>query len=113
MLVAELMRRMDRQRFLPELCCLKRLDRLGEALAGEAPVFTNLLAGKYDVRVLWRLRRLMRRRRIDAVVTVGPGDKMFWGGWRPGWRACRWSARPCTRPDCQTTSRRPTVCWRR
>jgi hypothetical protein len=31
------------------------------------------------VRVLWRMIRLMRSRRIDAVVTVGAGDKMFWG----------------------------------
>jgi glycosyltransferase involved in cell wall biosynthesis len=29
--------------------------------------------------VLARLARLMRVRRIDAVVTVGAGDKMFWG----------------------------------
>ncbi|MEN6452394.1 MAG: glycosyltransferase [Thermoguttaceae bacterium] len=78
-LLVELIRRMDRERFRPELCCLKELDRLGELLARETPVFSNLLAGKYDARVLWRLVRLMRRRRIDAVVTVGPGDKMFWG----------------------------------
>jgi glycosyltransferase involved in cell wall biosynthesis len=37
------------------------------------------LAGKYDVRVLGRLVRLFRKRRVDAVVTVGAGDKMFWG----------------------------------
>ena len=78
-LLVELVRRMDRSRFLPELCCLKRFDSLGEALAEEIPAFTGLLAGKFDVAVLWRLVRLMRRRRIDAVVTVGPGDKMFWG----------------------------------
>ena len=37
--------------------------------------------------VLGRLARLMAERRIDAVVTVGPGDKMFWGrlaAWRAG-----------------------------
>ena len=38
--------------------------------------------------MLWRLTRLMRQRRIDAVVTVGTGgDKMFWGrlaGWLAG-----------------------------
>jgi glycosyltransferase involved in cell wall biosynthesis len=79
-LLVELVRRMDRERFLPELCCLKRLDPLGEVLAREIPTFTGLLTHKYDVSVLWRLTRLMRRRRIDAVVTVGTGgDKMFWG----------------------------------
>ena len=39
----------------------------------------NLLAGKYDLRVWPRLVRLLRRRKIDAVITVGAGDKMFWG----------------------------------
>ena len=71
---------MDRERFSPELCCLKQFDRLGEALSREVPAFTGLLSRKYDFTVLWRLMRLMRRRRIDAVVTVGAGgDKMFWG----------------------------------
>lgn len=79
-LLVELVRRLDRTRFAPELCCLKYFDRLGQVLAKEIPAFTGLLAHKYDVAVLLRLRRLMRSRRIDAVVTVGTGgDKMFWG----------------------------------
>ncbi|MGA2059682.1 MAG: glycosyltransferase [Thermoguttaceae bacterium] len=78
-LLVELIRRLDQWRFEPELCCLKYLDVLGEALAEEIPVFTGLLKHKYDFAVLWRLRKLMRKRRIDAVVTVGAGDKMFWG----------------------------------
>ena len=79
-LLVQLIRRMDRRRFAPELCCLKYFGPLGEVLAEEVPAFTGLLAHKVDFRVLWRLRRLMRRRRIDAVVTVGTGgDKMFWG----------------------------------
>jgi len=78
-LLVELIRRFDRSRLLPELCCLKHLGPLGEALAEQIPAHTGLLAWKYDLTVLWRLTRLMRRRRIDAVVTVGSGDKMFWG----------------------------------
>ena len=79
-LLVELVRRMDRERFRPELCCLKRFDPLGEVLAQEIPAFTGLLAHKYDLAVLWRLTRLLRQRRIDAVITVGTGgDKMFWG----------------------------------
>lgn len=79
-LLVELVRRMDRRRFAPELCCLKRFGPLGEVLSGEVPAFTGLLAHKYDLRVLPRMIRLMRRRRVDAVVTVGTGgDKMFWG----------------------------------
>jgi len=87
-LLVELVRRMDRDRFLPELCCLKHFGPLGEVLAREIPAFTGLLAQKYDFAVLWRLIRLIRRRRIDAVITVGTGgDKMFWGrlaGWLSG-----------------------------
>jgi glycosyltransferase involved in cell wall biosynthesis len=79
-LLVELVRRMDRSRFRPELCCLKYLGPLGEVLAEEVPAFTGLLADKYDFAVLGRLTGLLRRRRIDAVVTVGTGgDKMFWG----------------------------------
>lgn len=79
-LLAEIVRRLDRRLFAPELCCLKYLGPLGETLSREVPTYTGLLAHKYDLRVLPRLTRLMRRRRIDAVVTVGTGgDKMFWG----------------------------------
>jgi len=87
-LLVELVRRMDRERFLPEICCLKYLDVLGEVIARETPTFSGLLANKYDLRVLWRLKQLYLQRRIDAVVTVGTGgDKMFWGrlaGWLAG-----------------------------
>ncbi len=87
-LLANLIRRMDRDRFAPELCCLKHLGPLGEELATEVPAFSNLLHHKRDVFVIQRLGRLMRQRRIDAVVTVGTGgDKMFWGrlaAWRAG-----------------------------
>ena len=76
-LLVDLIRRMDRERFLPELCCLKGPGPLGETLAAEVPVQHGLLARKSDIRVLWRLTKLMRR--TDAVVTVGAGDKMFWG----------------------------------
>ena len=79
-LLVELVRGMDRSRFRPELCCLKYLGPLGEVLAEEVPAFAGLLADKYDFAVLGRLTSLLRRRRIDAVVTVGTGgDKMFWG----------------------------------
>jgi glycosyltransferase involved in cell wall biosynthesis len=89
-LLVELVRRINRRRFQPELCCLKKFGPLGEILAREAPAFSELLTGgnKYDIAVLWRLVRLMQRRRIDAVITVGTGgDRMFWGrlaGWLAG-----------------------------
>jgi len=78
-LLVNLIRQLDRERFSPELCCLKELGPLGEALAREVPTHTGLLKHKYDLRVLPRLVSLLKKRRIDAVVTVGAGDKMFWG----------------------------------
>jgi glycosyltransferase involved in cell wall biosynthesis len=86
-LLVNLIRRLDRARFLPELCCLKDLGPLGEQLAEEIPAHHGLLRCKYDLRVLRRLTRLLASRQIDAVVTVGAGDKMFWGrlaAWRAG-----------------------------
>lgn len=87
-LLVNLVRRLDRSRFAPELCCLKQFGPLGEVLAQEIPAFTGLLAHKYDLGVWRRLTRLLRQRRADAVVTVGTGgDKMFWGrlaAWRAG-----------------------------
>ena len=78
-LLAELVRRMDPCHFLPEICCLKGRGPLGEELAREIPVHHDLLKSKYDLRVWPRLVKLLREQRIDAVVTVGAGDKMFWG----------------------------------
>lgn len=79
-LLAEIVRRMDRDRFAPEICCLKTPGELGEILAREVPLHHDLIRGKYNLAVLHRLRRLFRARRTDAVVTVGTGgDRMFWG----------------------------------
>jgi glycosyltransferase involved in cell wall biosynthesis len=78
-LLTELVRRLDRRHFLPEICCLKQRGPVGEVLAKEMPVHHDLLTHKYDLRVWPRLVRLLRERRIDVVVTVGAGDKMFWG----------------------------------
>ena len=55
-LLVELIRRLDRSRFLPELCCLKDLGPLGEMLAREIPAHRGLLTRKTDVSVLWRWR---------------------------------------------------------
>lgn len=78
-LLVNLVRRLDQWRFAPEIVCLKAPGPLGEELARELPVHARLIRGKYDVTVLPRLARLMKRRGADAVVTVGAGDKMFWG----------------------------------
>jgi len=87
-LLANILRRMDRHRFAPELICLKELGVLGEQLVLEVPAFPGLLHSKFDIGVLGRLTQLFRERQIDAVITVGTGgDKMFWGrlaAWRAG-----------------------------
>lgn len=90
-LLANLVRRMDPSQFQPELCCLKQLGQLGESIARDIPVHYNLMSHtcKYDVRVLPRLARLMQRRKIDAVVTVGAGSSMFWPR-----LAARWAGVP-------------------
>jgi glycosyltransferase involved in cell wall biosynthesis len=78
-LLFNLLKRIDRTRFTPELCCTKELGELGQQLSHEIPVYEHLLKHKFDLRVFGKLTRLLRRRQIDAVVTVGAGDKMFWG----------------------------------
>lgn len=78
-LLMNLVRRLDRHRIESEICCLKEHGPLGDELTGEIPVHAGLICHKFDVAVLGRLRRLFRERKIDAVVTVGAGDKMFWG----------------------------------
>ncbi len=78
-LLLNLVRRLDRRRFAPEIVCLKEKGPLGQELSAEIPVHSELLSHKLDLRVLPRLWRLMRRPRTHAVITVGAGDKMFWG----------------------------------
>ncbi len=78
-LLGNLVRGMDPNRFLPEICCLKERGPLGDELSGEFPVHAELIRCKFDVTVVGRLSRMMRERQVDAVITVGCGDKMFWG----------------------------------
>jgi glycosyltransferase involved in cell wall biosynthesis len=78
-LLVNLIRRLDRTRFAPELCLLKERGPLGEMMSAEVPVHAGFLRNKWDLRVLPRLVWLFRKRQVDAIVTVGAGDKMFWG----------------------------------
>ncbi|MCA9220022.1 MAG: glycosyltransferase, partial [Planctomycetales bacterium] len=78
-LLVNLMRRLDRDLIHPELCCLKEMGPLGEVAANDVTVHAGLIRTKYDHRILVRMRKLLDEQRIDAVVTVGAGDKMFWG----------------------------------
>jgi glycosyltransferase involved in cell wall biosynthesis len=79
-LLVNLIRKLDREHFAPELVCLKARGELGEILSREIPVADRFLPRKWDPRVLFRLARHFRQRQIDAVITVGTGgDRMFWG----------------------------------
>ncbi len=78
-LLLNLVRRLDRDRFAPEICCLKQLGPIGEELSQELPAFHSLIHGKYDLAVRNRLAKLFAEREVDAIVTIGAGDKMFWG----------------------------------
>lgn len=78
-LLAQLVKGIDRDRFRPSITCLKDEGELGERLAGEVSVHANMIGGKYDVGVVGRLAQLFVEQEVDAVVTVGAGDKMFWG----------------------------------
>ncbi len=78
-LLVNMMRRFDPARITPMIGCLKEKGVLGEELAGEFPVFENLIHHKYDVGVAVRLRKLFQEQALDGVITVGAGDKMFWG----------------------------------
>lgn len=85
-LLVNLIEGFDPKRIQAEVVCLKEPGPLGEAIAARWPVHAGLLRSKYDLSVLPRLSRLFRRREADAVVTVGAGDKMFWG------RLAAWAA---------------------
>lgn len=78
-LLVNLTRRFDKTRIKPMIGCLKERGVLGDELADEIPVFEHLIHHKYDVAVSRRLRKLFQGNNVDAVVTVGAGDKMFWG----------------------------------
>lgn len=78
-LLMNLVRRFDPQRIKPSICCLKEKDELGEEVSSDIPVFEHLIKHKFDLAVIKRLGVLYKKNNIDAIVTVGAGDKMFWG----------------------------------
>lgn len=78
-LLVNLVRRLDCDRFEPEIACLKELGELGEVMSREVITTSNYITKKYDLRVLPKLTLYLKKQEIDAVVIVGAGDKMFWG----------------------------------
>lgn len=78
-LLVNLLRGFDKSRIRPQVICLKEKGVLGDELAAEFPVHSHLIRGRWDAGVLLRLRALLQQEEISGVVTVGAGDKMFWG----------------------------------
>jgi len=78
-LLVNLLRQFRSSHIVPTVACLKQKGPLGEEISREFRVTDHWLSGKYDVGVLPRLARYLAKEKIDAVVTVGAGDKMFWG----------------------------------
>ena len=78
-LLVNLMRHFKPQKVRPSLICLKEAGPLGEEMAREFPFAADLYRHKWDLRVLPKLMRKFREFSSQAVVTVGAGDKMFWG----------------------------------
>lgn len=78
-LLVNMLRGFRQTHIIPEVACLKEKGPLGEAIQNEFQVSENWLHGKFDFRVLPRLVGFMKKKQFDAVITVGAGDKMFWG----------------------------------
>ena len=79
LLVRELLARLERDKFSPEVACLRSLGDVGKEIAGKVPVAFDFVRHDYDIRVLSRLTNHLSKRKIDAIVTVGTGSTMFWG----------------------------------
>jgi glycosyltransferase involved in cell wall biosynthesis len=78
-LLLNMIRRFRPDRIVPSIACTKESGPLGELLAKEFPVSSHWLRSKYDFSIVPRLASHFRKEHIDAVITVGAGDKMFWG----------------------------------
>ncbi len=78
-LLVNLLRRFRSSHIVPSVACLKEKGPLGEEIAKEFKLTEHWLQSKYDLRVLPSLANHIRKEKIDAVISVGAGDKMFWG----------------------------------
>jgi len=78
-LLVNLLRRFRPSHIVPSVACLKEKGPLGEEIAKEFKLTEHWLRSKYDLRVLPSLAHHIRKEKFDAVISVGAGDKMFWG----------------------------------
>ena len=78
-LLVNLLRKFRPSHIVPSVACLKEKGPLGEEIAMEFKLTEHWLRSKYDLRVLPSLANRIQKEKIDAVISVGAGDKMFWG----------------------------------
>ena len=78
-LLVNLLRNFRPSHVVPSVACLKEKGPLGEEIEKEFTLTEHWLKSKYDLRVLPTLASHIRNEKIDALNSVGAGDKMFWG----------------------------------
>lgn len=79
--LAEIARRMNRERFDVEVLCLYEAGPIGEALRAEGvPIFDRFLRHKADVAGAWRLVRHLRRTKPDVFYYNNQPLTQLWGG---------------------------------
>ena len=70
-ILSELVLRLDRRRFAPKVVCLYGAGAVGEQLSAQGvTVVSGLMRHRWDVRVLWRLTRWLRRERVTILYTI-------------------------------------------
>ncbi len=105
-LLFNLVQRLPSRQVDPMIVCLKDKGELGVRATDFVPVVDRLIHHKYDLGVLTRLRSLFRKHAVDVVVTVGAGDKMFWGR-----IAARWAKVPVVCSALHSTGWPDGVSW--
>ena len=58
-LLVNLVRRLDKRKFAPEIACLKSPGELGDLMSQELPVHSQLIRHKLDLGVLFRLQPVL------------------------------------------------------
>ncbi len=80
--VSQLMRRLDKKKFSPVLCCLYGPGVLGERLIEEGyAVYHSLAQNRLDARLPVKLWQVLRREKINALFIVNQPLTQFWGTW--------------------------------
>lgn len=78
--LSHLLRHLSQSDFKPVVVCLKEKGPLAQEVSAMGiPVYDQLLANKYDVRVLGKLISIIKKERPHILWTRSTGDKMFWG----------------------------------